>query len=147
MGMNLRFAVRDESCCILNSDDTQVFERNVSIPVFLQIITFRRPSAENAAALNGRDRSPDAQARLNGVHLLLEWLLYGTGLRISEALQLRESKGGKDRVVMLPQAHVAALREQLTRGRAVWSMDVAANQAGVAMPYALERNSAKPSVS
>ena len=92
-------------------------------------------------------------AGLQGEHLLLARLLYGTGLRIAEALQLRvkdvdfgqrailvrEGKGGKDRVVMLPQALAADLREHLARGRLVWGADVAAGQAGVALPYALER--------
>ena len=54
--------------------------------------------------------------RLDGVHGVLARLLYGTGMRIAEALQLRvkdvdferraiivrAGKGGKDRVVMLP---------------------------------------------
>lgn len=90
---------------------------------------------------------------LDGEHLLLARLLYGTGLRITEALQLRvkdldfgqraifvrEGKGGKDRVVMLPQALLADLRAQLAHGRLVWSADVAAGQAGVELPHALER--------
>ncbi|KQP13794.1 integron integrase [Pseudorhodoferax sp. Leaf267] len=90
---------------------------------------------------------------LSGVHLLLARLLYGTGLRITEALQLRvkdldfgqhavfvrEGKGGKDRVVMLPGTLAADLRAQLASGRLVWAADVAAGQAGVQLPRALER--------
>ncbi|RQP23403.1 integron integrase [Piscinibacter terrae] len=86
-------------------------------------------------------------------HLLLARLLYGTGLRISEALQLRtkdldfahqalivrSGKGGKDRVVMLPTSLLADLRTQLHHARQVWAADVQAGQAGVEMPYALER--------
>jgi integron integrase len=86
-------------------------------------------------------------------HRLLAHLLYGTGLRITEALQLRikdldfehqaivvrEGKGNKDRVVMLPQAIVPALREQLARSRVLWAADQAEGRAGVAMPDALER--------
>ena len=70
-------------------------------------------------------------AGLDGVHLLLARLLYGTGQRITEALQLRvkdvdfgqraifvrEGKGGKGRMVMLPQALVTGLRGQLAPGR------------------------------
>lgn len=70
-------------------------------------------------------RFPQCWPVLDGVHLLLARLLYGTGLRITDALQLRakdvdfgqraifvrEGKGGKDRVVMLPQALVTDLRE------------------------------------
>jgi len=92
-------------------------------------------------------------AQMTGEHLLLAQLLYGTGLRITEALQLRvkdldfghravivrEGKGAKDRVVMLPQRLVPALREQLGRVRAVWAADVEAGTAGVEMPHALDR--------
>ena len=90
---------------------------------------------------------------LTGEHLLLARLLYGTGLRIAEALQLRvkdvdfglcaltvrEGKGAKDRVVMLPQSLAAALREQLAQARLVWAGDVEAGTAGVEMPHALDR--------
>ncbi len=90
---------------------------------------------------------------LQGEHRLLAQLLYGTGMRIHEALQLRvkdvdfehqaivvrEGKGGKDRVVMLPQSLVPALREQLGRARVLWAADQAQGNGGVAMPDALER--------
>lgn len=78
-------------------------------------------------------------------HALLARSLYGTGLRITEALQLpvkdvdfgqralfvRAGKGGKDRVVMLPLALHAELRDQLGSARRVWAADVEADQAGV----------------
>ena len=91
---------------------------------------------------------------LQGVHRVLARLLYGTGMRITEALQLRvkdvdfahhalvvrEGKGGKDRVVMLPDALVAELRAQLGAAHRLWAADVAAGSAGVSMPsYSLAR--------
>ncbi|WP_237704877.1 integron integrase [Rubrivivax benzoatilyticus] len=92
-------------------------------------------------------------ARLDGTCRLLGELLYGTGLRITEALQLRvkdvdfaqrailvrAGKGGKDRVVMLPAALEAPLRDQLRAVHAVWAEDAAAGRAGVQLPDALER--------
>lgn len=100
-------------------------------------------AAEVAALLDG----------LEGEHRLLARLLYGTGLRISEALQLRvkdldfghqalivrQGKGKKDRVLMLPQSLQPALKDQLTRAHAVWEADVAEQRSGVEMPDALER--------
>jgi len=90
---------------------------------------------------------------LAGEHLLVAQLLYGTGLRITEALQLRvkdldfsqralivrEGKGAKDRVVMLPQSLVPALQAQLGKARSIWAHDVEAGTAGVEMPHALDR--------
>jgi integron integrase len=80
-------------------------------------------------------------------------LLYGTGMRLLEGLRLRvkdidfdrravivrEAKGFKDRVVMLPAALEAPLREQLERAKAVWQADRAAGLAGVHLPQALAR--------
>lgn len=49
--------------------------------------------------------------------------------------------GGKDRLVMLPQGLTLQLQTQLAYARLVWAADVAAGQAGVEMPHALERKS------
>lgn len=90
---------------------------------------------------------------LDGEHLLIAKLLYGTGLRIKEALRLRvkdidftrntiivrEAKGNKDRAVMLPVTLVEPLREQLALANTLWARDRAAGRAGVYLPHALER--------
>lgn len=84
---------------------------------------------------------------------LVARLLYGTGMRLLEGLRLRvkdidfdrraivvrEGKGFKDRVVMLPATLEAPLREQLERAHAVWRSDRAAGVAGVHLPQALAR--------
>ena len=90
---------------------------------------------------------------LDGEHLLFAQLLYGTGMRLTEGLQLRvkdvdfphgaiivrSGKGGKDRVLMLPVSLVPALRDQLARSHGLWAIDQAKGQGGVEMPHALER--------
>ena len=67
-------------------------------------------------------------------HRLFAELLYGTGMRLMEGLRLRvkdveferraivvrEGKGAKDRVVMLPASLLPALREQLRVARRLW---------------------------
>jgi integron integrase len=84
---------------------------------------------------------------------LLARLLYGTGMRLMEGLTLRvkdvefdrraivvrEGKGAKDRVVMLPRSLEQPLRDQLAAARKLWEQDRAANRAGVFMPDALDR--------
>jgi integron integrase len=84
---------------------------------------------------------------------LLAQLLYGTGLRLMEGLRLRikdidfdrraivvrEGKGGKDRIVMLPAALEAPLRAQLAEAHRLWAADRAAGVAGVHLPHALAR--------
>jgi integron integrase len=86
-------------------------------------------------------------------HGLLARLLYGTGMRLLEGLRLRvkdidfarravivrEGKGGKDRVVMLPASLEAPLRTQLEHVRELWAADRAGQLAGVHLPHALAR--------
>jgi integron integrase len=90
---------------------------------------------------------------LEGEVGLLARLLYGTGMRLLEGLSLRikdvdfdrhaivvrEGKGAKDRVVMLPRTLVEPLRQQVAHSRALWESDRAAQRPGVAMPDALDR--------
>jgi integron integrase len=101
--------------------------------------------------------TPDEVSRvllaLEAPHRLLAQLLYGTGMRIMEGIRLRvkdvdferqalvvrEGKGAKDRVVMLPASLAPALREQLARVRIVWAGDREAGCSGVHMPDALDR--------
>ncbi|TXH89504.1 MAG: integron integrase [Rhodoferax sp.] len=91
-------------------------------------------------------------AQMDGVTALLARLLYGTGMRLMEGMRLRikdvdfdrhaivvrEAKGNKDRVVMLPRTLVADLRRQLLAARAQWEADRQAQRGGVEVPYALE---------
>ena len=93
------------------------------------------------------------QQRLGMPHGLVARLLYGTGMRLLEGLRLRvkdidfdrravvvrEGKGFKDRVVMLPAALEGPLREQLARSHAVWTQDRTADLPGVQVPHALAR--------
>ena len=92
-------------------------------------------------------------ALMDGEHRLFAQLLYGTGMRIAEGLQLRvkdvdfeqraivirAGTGGTDRSVMLPLTLAPALRGQLARARVLWAADAEAGRGGVAMPGALDR--------
>ncbi|HEY5307995.1 MAG TPA: integron integrase, partial [Casimicrobiaceae bacterium] len=88
-----------------------------------------------------------------GVTHLLARLLYGTGMRLLEGVRLRvkdvdfarrvivvrDGKGGKDRVVMLPRALAAEVRQQFDLARRLWERDRAQGVAGVYLPHALDR--------
>ena len=90
-------------------------------------------------------------ARLDGAAHVVALLLYGSGLRLLEALALRvkdvdfggrqiivrHGKGGKDRVTMLPAAVERPLRRQLERIRALHARDLAAGGGRVVVPGAL----------
>jgi integron integrase len=100
------------------------------------------------------DLSPAPAAAVPGLLALLGQLMYGTGMRLIEALRLRtkdiefdrraivvrEGKGGKDRIVMLPAALEGPLRAHLAALYAdVWQADRAAGVRGVQLPHALLR--------
>jgi site-specific recombinase XerD len=101
----------------------------------------------------GAAEANDAWASIAAPHGLLGRLLYGTGMRLLEGLRLRvkdidfkhralivrEGKGAKDRVVMLPAVLAAPLREQLAAAHAVWRSDREGGLAGVHVPHALAR--------
>jgi len=100
-----------------------------------------------------RDEVARVLAAMTGESALLARLLYGTGMRLHEGLSLRvkdvdfarhvivvrEAKGAKDRVVMLPRSLAEPLREQLARSHGTWTTDRAAGRPGVFLPHALER--------
>jgi integron integrase len=100
-----------------------------------------------------QDEARDLLARLRGVHWLVAVLLYGAGLRLMEALRLRvqdidfkrreilvrEGKGFKDRVTMLPELAVQPLRMHLDEVRSLHERDLAEGFGEVYLPYALER--------
>jgi integron integrase len=91
--------------------------------------------------------------RLEGTHRLIGNLLYGAGLRIMECLRLRvkdidfsgneilvrDGKGFKDRVTMLPASVSAPLQAHLARVQALQRRDIASGVGPVYLPYALDR--------
>lgn len=92
-------------------------------------------------------------SQLPDTWLLLGRLLYGTGLRLLEGLCLRvqdvdfganqilvrDGKGGKDRVTMLPQLLVLPLKDHLLRVKQVHEHDLAAGYGEVWLPEGLAR--------
>lgn len=91
--------------------------------------------------------------RMSGTNQLIAKLLYGTGMRIMEAVRLRvkdidfelhellvrEGKGNKDRVTVLPASLIEPLRRHLDRVRMLYEDDLAAGYGEVYMPFALDR--------
>lgn len=100
-----------------------------------------------------QDEVQAVMSRLSGTHWLVAALLYGSGLRIMEALRLRikdmeftrgeilvrEGKGFKDRVTMLPAVLAAPLKVHLEQVRALHEQDVEEGYGEVYLPYALDR--------
>jgi integron integrase len=109
-------------------------------PARLPVVFTREEVARVLAELEGRDR-------------LIASLLYGSGLRLMEALRLRvreidfgmsnlivrDGKGRRDRVTVLPKSLIPALKDQLAQARALHAVDVREGYGAVWLPYALAR--------
>jgi len=90
---------------------------------------------------------------MTGVNGLVAGLLYGSGLRVGEAVALRvkdvdltrgeirvrAAKGRRDRVTMLARSSAVAVADHLARVRGRWDRERAAGGGGVPLPGALHR--------
>ncbi len=88
---------------------------------------------------------------MDGTTGLIAQLLYGTGMRLMEALRLRvkdiefirreivirEGKGNKDCITVLPENLIGPLQAQLQKARTLYEKDLAAGFGRVYLPHAL----------
>jgi integron integrase len=100
-----------------------------------------------------RDEVHKIFAHLHGTHRLMAGLLYGSGLRLMECVRLRvkdvdlgylriivrDGKGGKDRVTMLPVNLARPLERHLQKMKAQHEEDMEAGFGSVYLPNAIER--------
>lgn len=115
------------------------------------IIRARKP--KHLPVVLTRDEVVDVLAELSGDKRLMAALMYGAGLRLSECLRLRvqdidfgaseimvrDGKGGKDRVTVLPESVRQPLLDQLEHARRVHERDLADGWGRVQLPDALVR--------
>ncbi len=90
---------------------------------------------------------------LSGVHQLFIQVLYGSGLRLTEGLQLRvkdidfaqrqilvrDGKGKESRVTMLPLSLIEPLKHQMEKAKITHQQDLDKGLGSVYLPFALER--------
>jgi integron integrase len=100
-----------------------------------------------------REEVQAVMSYLSGTSWLMAMLLYGSGLRLMECLRLRvqdidftykqitirDAKGQKDRITMLPQILTDPLKQHLKKVKALHEKDLQAGYGTVYLPNALER--------
>lgn len=116
-----------------------------------EVIRARKP--ERLPVVMTREEVKAVLANLTGAKWLMASIMYGAGLRLMECLRLRvqdldfarseilirDGKGAKDRMTMLPESLKAPLQEHLTQVKAVHQQDVADGWGRVLLPNALDR--------
>jgi integron integrase len=127
----------------------QVLE--IDLPWLENVTRARRPKRLPVVLTATEVRSVLAQ--LDGAPWLFANLLYGSGLRLMEALRLRvkdlviergelivrDAKGGKDRVTVLPTSIVEPLRVHLAKLHIRFEQQRRSGEPGVSLPTALGR--------
>lgn len=124
---------------------------HVSLP-WLDGITRAKASKRLPSVLTQQETAA-MLAHVSGTNGLIIKLLYGTGMRIKECLRLRikdvdlarrlitirEGKGNKDRVTMLPASLVEDLIQHIDERRRWHNIDLSTGHADVELPDAIER--------
>jgi integron integrase len=144
------------------SASTQNQAKSALLYLYKEVLGVELPWLDNVTQAKVPQRMPvvltqaEVQAvlsRMDGTMWLIASLLYGSGLRIMEALRLRvkdvdfaqreilvrEGKGFKDRVTMLPLSLVEPLKAHLLKVQALHNDDLSAGHGAVFMPMALDR--------
>ena len=127
---------------------------DIELPRLAGIAPARRP--HRVPAVLTPKEAQGVIAHLHGDYALMARLLYGAGLRLLECLRLRvkdvdfarlqiivrEAKGHKDRVTMLPMSLVPALRTHLESVRTLHDQALAQGHGSVFLPGGYERKNA-----
>jgi len=123
----------------------------VEIALVSPVVRARTP--ERLPVVLSRDEVGALLKQLTGTERLFVMLLYGTGLRLEECLDLRvkdldfdrhqiivrQGKGRKDRATMLPVAAKETLAGHLADVRRLHEADLTRGFGRVALPFALDR--------
>jgi len=116
-----------------------------------EVIRARKPT--RLPVVMTREEVKAVLDHLSGDKWLMASLMYGAGLRLMECLRLRvqdidfarneilvrDGKGAKDRITMLPASLKAPLQEHLKRVKRIHEKDLADGWGSVLLPCALDR--------
>jgi integron integrase len=123
----------------------------IDLPWLTDIERAKKP--KRLPVVLSRDEVDRLINRPEGTHAPMARMLYGTGMRLMECLRLRikdmdfdyreiiirDGKGGKNRITMLPNTLVQTLRDHLRGMRTLFETDRGKNIPGVYLPDALSR--------
>jgi len=116
-----------------------------------EVIRARKPT--RLPVVMTREEVKAVLANMTGDKWLMASIMYGAGLRLMECLRLRvqdidfsrneilvrDGKGAKDRITMLPETLKAPLHDHLKKVKAIHEKDLAEGWSRVQLPDALDR--------
>ncbi|MGH8675005.1 MAG: integron integrase [Burkholderiales bacterium] len=124
---------------------------DIDLPWLTEVVRAKRP--QHLPVVLSRIEVQLVLANLSGTERLVASMLYGSGMRLGECLQLRikdldlarrellirDAKGQKDRVTMLPELLLPPLQSHLKQVKELYEGDRRDGQPGVPLPFALRR--------
>lgn len=142
------------------SASTQNQAKAALLYLYKEVLQIRLPWLDDVVQAKASKRLPvvltpsevrELLLHMHGTTGLIAQLLYGTGMRLLEALRLRvkdvefarreilirEGKGNKDRVTVLPENLMVGLQAQLEKARTLHEKDLEAGFGRVYLPHAL----------
>jgi len=142
-------STQNQALCAIIFLYTQVLKQEVG--TIENIVWAKKP--KKLPVVFTRKKAQAVLNQLSGMNWLMGMLLYGSGLRLTECLQLRvkdidfeykqitihNAKGGKDRVTPLPERLIDPLKEHLKYVKELHEKDLKEGFTSVYLPYALER--------
>ena len=130
-----------------------LYKKVLKLPLDDEINAVRANKKVNVPVVMTREETARVIALTTGMPQLVVKLMYGSGLRISEAIRLRvqeidyelktitvrSGKGAKDRITTFPSSITPFLRDHLSKVKGIHENDLANGYGEVFMPYALAR--------
>lgn len=130
-----------------------LYKKVLKKPLDKEINAVRATRKINIPVVMTRDETATVLSLMNGVPQLAAKLMYGSGLRISEAIRLRtqdidykmktltvrSGKGNKDRVTTFPGSIAPFLKAHLEKVKVIHNDDLSKGYGAVYLPHALSR--------
>lgn len=128
-----------------------LYKHVLGVELDARVNALQAKKPERLPVVLSRDEAWQVIDELSGIHHLMGSLLYGTGMRITECMRLRvmdidfaqnhivvrNAKGAKDRVTLLPSTLHESINGQLNWARSIFNYDRSQGNPGVYLPHAL----------
>lgn len=124
---------------------------DIEVGVFKDLVRAKKP--KRLPVVLSHDEAIEVLSHIDGMNGVMANLLYGSGLRLMECVRLRikdidykfkqitvrDGKGKKDRVTLLPETLIEPLKEVISHAKNIHQLDLSEGFGEVYLPYALAR--------